>query len=162
MYGKPVKHDWVARVVFLIQILPTFSSHCNRYFCDIQLKIYRLLNLNLCSFNFHEQNFPKVNYFDYMTNLIAKGLFDWPGAIKFYIIIFINCCVQFYCTWSNPSTMAALYTVHDWFTCRAQWSLAPNFCSRATRKSYFFHTNHNFAGLPSRCYLNAPQWVPCH
>ena len=38
--------------------------------------IYRLLNLNLCSFNFYEQNFPKVNYFDYMTNLIAKGLFD--------------------------------------------------------------------------------------
>ena len=25
---------------------------------------------------------------------------------------------------------------------RAQWSLAPNFCSRAIRKSYFFHTNH--------------------
>ena len=25
---------------------------------------------------------------------------------------------------------------------RAQWPLAPNFCSWATRKSYFFHTNH--------------------
>ena len=56
----------MARVVFLIQIHITFCSHCNHYFCDIQLKIYRLLNLNLCSF--YKQNFPKVNYFDYMIN----------------------------------------------------------------------------------------------
>ena len=25
---------------------------------------------------------------------------------------------------------------------RAQWPLAPNICSQATRKSYFFHTSH--------------------
>ena len=72
MYGKPLKHDRVARVVFPIQILLTFGSHCNRYFCDIQLKIYRLLNFNLGSFNFYEQNFPKVNYFDYMTNYCER------------------------------------------------------------------------------------------
>ena len=30
MYGKPLKLDWVARVIFLIQIPLTFSGHCNR------------------------------------------------------------------------------------------------------------------------------------
>ena len=30
---------------------------------------------------------------------------------------------------------------------RAQWPLVPNVCSRAIRKSYSFHTNHN-AGHP--------------
>ena len=34
-YGKPLKHgplDWVAKVVFLIQILLIFGDRCNRYF----------------------------------------------------------------------------------------------------------------------------------
>ena len=30
--GKPCKRDWVAKVVFLIQMLLTFGGHCNRYF----------------------------------------------------------------------------------------------------------------------------------
>ena len=30
---------------------------------------------------------------------------------------------------------------------RAQWPLAPNFCSQAIRKSYFFHTNHMLGTL---------------
>ena len=32
LYGKSRKCDWVAKVVFLIQMLPTFSGRCNRYF----------------------------------------------------------------------------------------------------------------------------------
>ena len=32
LYGKPFKRDWMAKVVFLIQILLTFGGHCNRYF----------------------------------------------------------------------------------------------------------------------------------
>ena len=27
LYGKQCRWDWVAKVVFLIQMLPTFSSH---------------------------------------------------------------------------------------------------------------------------------------
>ena len=30
--GKPCKRDWMAKVVFLIQMLPTFGGRCNRYF----------------------------------------------------------------------------------------------------------------------------------
>ena len=32
LYGKSCKRDWMAKVVFLIQIPPTFGSRCNRYF----------------------------------------------------------------------------------------------------------------------------------
>ena len=32
LYGKPCKRDWMAKVVFLIQMLPTFGGRCNRYF----------------------------------------------------------------------------------------------------------------------------------
>ena len=32
LYGKPFKRDWVAKVVFLIQILLIFGGRCNRYF----------------------------------------------------------------------------------------------------------------------------------
>ena len=41
------KRDWMAKVVFLIQMLPTFSGRCNCYFWDIWLKICRLPNFNM-------------------------------------------------------------------------------------------------------------------
>ena len=50
---------------------------------------------------------------------------------------------------------------------RAQWPLAPNFCSWAARKSYFFRTNHMLGtqdftgsepGLPS-IFLRAQPWT---
>ena len=47
LYGKPCKHDCVAKVVFLIQMLLTFGGRCNRYFWDIRLKILRLPNFNM-------------------------------------------------------------------------------------------------------------------
>ena len=48
LYGKPCKRDWVAKVVFLIQILLTFEGRCNRYFGDIGLKISLMLpNFNM-------------------------------------------------------------------------------------------------------------------
>ena len=70
MYGKPCKGDWLAKVVFLMQMLPTFSGHCNRYFGDIQLKILRLPNSNvvfplvLTKFSKHEllSFLPKVDH----------------------------------------------------------------------------------------------------
>ena len=47
LYGKPCKRDWVAKVVFLIQMLLTFGGRYNRYFWDIRLKILRLPNFNM-------------------------------------------------------------------------------------------------------------------
>ena len=44
MHGKPLKSDWVARVVFLKQILLFSSGWYDRHFWDIWLKIYRLPN----------------------------------------------------------------------------------------------------------------------
>ena len=47
LYEKPLKHDWVARVVFLIQILLFFAGGCNCCFWDIWLKIFRSPNFNM-------------------------------------------------------------------------------------------------------------------
>ena len=47
LYGKPCKCDWMAKVVFLKQMLPTFGGRCNRYFWDIGLKILRLPNFDM-------------------------------------------------------------------------------------------------------------------
>ena len=47
LYGKPCKSDWMAKVVFLIQMLPTFCGRCNCYFWDIRLKILRLPTFNI-------------------------------------------------------------------------------------------------------------------
>ena len=35
LYGKTFKHDWVAKVVFLIQMLLTGGGRCNSYFRGI-------------------------------------------------------------------------------------------------------------------------------
>ena len=47
LYGKPCKRDWVAKVVFLKQMLLTFGGRYNRYFWDIRLNILRLTNFNM-------------------------------------------------------------------------------------------------------------------
>ena len=44
---------------------------------------------------------------------------------------------------------------------RARWPMVPNFCSQATRKSYYFHTNHmlgtlDFTGSERRAPFNFP------
>ena len=44
LYGKPCKRDWMVKVVFLIQMLPSFGG---RYFWDIWLRILRLPNFNI-------------------------------------------------------------------------------------------------------------------
>ena len=41
------KRDWVAKFVFLIQMLLTFGGHCNRCFWDIRLKMLRLPNFKM-------------------------------------------------------------------------------------------------------------------
>ena len=54
--------DWVAKVVFLIQMLQTFDGRFNLYFWDTRLKIFMLLNFNML-FQLVLTNFAKVNCF---------------------------------------------------------------------------------------------------
>ena len=62
LYGKPIKREWVARVVFLIQILLIFGCCCNHSSRDRWLKIYRLLNFNML-FQFLLTKFSKSELF---------------------------------------------------------------------------------------------------
>ena len=62
LYGKPLKSDWVARVVFLKQILLFLGRHCSCSFWDIRLKIHSSLNINLL-FQFLLENFQKQTIF---------------------------------------------------------------------------------------------------
>ena len=59
LYGKPCKRDWVAKVVFLIQMLLTFGGRYNRSFWDTRLKMLRLLNFNML-FQLVLTNFFKI------------------------------------------------------------------------------------------------------
>ena len=52
MYGRPCKRDWMAKVVFLIQMFLTLGGHCNLYFWDIRLKILKLPNFNMLFLSF--------------------------------------------------------------------------------------------------------------
>ena len=45
------------------------------------------------------------------------------------------------------SPLSILFFISGLCSSRAQWPLAPNFCSRATRKSQIFHTNHMLGTL---------------
>ena len=79
LYGKPCKRGWMAKVVFLIQMLPTFGGRYNRYFWDIRLKTLRVPNFNML--------FQLVlNCFRVYRKLIAwsshaKSLFNLSWAI---------------------------------------------------------------------------------
>ena len=47
LFEKPWKRDWVAKVVFLIEVLLTFGGRYNCFFWDTRMKILRLLNFNM-------------------------------------------------------------------------------------------------------------------
>ena len=47
LYEKPYKRDWMGKVVYPIQMHPTFGGRCNRYFWDIRVKLLRLPNFNM-------------------------------------------------------------------------------------------------------------------
>ena len=64
--------DWVARVVFLIQILLIFGGRCNHYYWDIGLKMYRLLKFNML-FQFLLTEFSKSELVDHVTNYCKKA-----------------------------------------------------------------------------------------
>ena len=54
-----------------------------------------------------------------------------------------------------PQTNIAIYS--RLCSSRAQWPMAPNFCSRAIRKSYFFLTNHMMGTLD---FTVSEHWAP--
>ena len=62
LYGKPCRCDWMAKVVFLIQMLPTFSGRRNH----IGLKILRLSNFYLL-FQLVLKKFFKSTFFIMFT-----------------------------------------------------------------------------------------------
>ena len=73
MKNHASKCDWMEKVVFLKQMLPTFGGRCNRCFWDIRLKILRLPNFNML-FSFCWQNFSKVNCF-----LVYRKSITWSS-----------------------------------------------------------------------------------
>ena len=75
LYGKPLKGHWVARVVFLIQIL-IFGDRCNRCFWDIRQRNHRFLNFNLL-FTFLLTH-PKTNFYR-----VYRRLITWPKGSTF-------------------------------------------------------------------------------
>ena len=70
------KRDWMAKVVFLIQMLPTFGGRCNCYFWDIWLKIRRLPNFNML-FKLVVTKIFKVNCFR-----VDRKLITWSSHAK--------------------------------------------------------------------------------
>ena len=103
LYGKPLARDWVARVVFLIQILLIFGCRCNRFFRDIRLKIYRLPNFNML-FQCLITKFPKANCFR-----VYRKLITWLTIAKGVLCPVTNTSVQRvqgkrkYVSWSSTS-----------------------------------------------------------
>ena len=74
LYGKPLKCDSVARVVFLIQVLLIFGGRCNRYGWKFTGYLILICYFSLC------QRFSKAICFPVCRKLIswsidAEGLF---------------------------------------------------------------------------------------
>ena len=80
---KPCKRGWMAKVVFLIQMLPTFGGRCNRYFWDIRLKILRVPNFNML--------------FQLVLNCfrVYRKLITWSSHAKSLFNLFWAICKQF-------------------------------------------------------------------
>ena len=60
----------MAKVFRLIQILLNFGGRCNRYFWDIRLKMYRLINFNMFA-QLVLKKFTKANCFRFYQKLIT-------------------------------------------------------------------------------------------
>ena len=69
----------------------------------------------------------------------------WPIACRHCLLS--NSCLQF----CKKVACARLCSNRAW------WPLAPKFCSWATRKSYFFHTNHVLGTLD---FTGSEHWAP--
>ena len=87
--------NWMAKVVFLIQMLLTFGGRCNRYFWDIRLKILRLPNFNM----FFQLKFFKSELFSCLPKVdhvikSCKEPIDKAIIIDNHILIDIDCVGQ--------------------------------------------------------------------
>ena len=97
LYEKPCKCDWMAKVVFLKQMLPTFGGRCNRCFWDIRLKILRLPNFNML-FSFCWPNFSKVNCFLVyrLRDQVMQSLLRYIPYIHSNVYFFVKLkCINF-------------------------------------------------------------------
>ena len=83
-----------------------------------------------------------------MWILGLKGLID--NNLEFTVWLYCDSVISFVCI---------LYFLEWSRLCsnRVRWPLAPNFCSWATRKSYFFHTNHMLGNLD---FTGSEHWAP--
>ena len=92
LYGKPCKDDWVAKVVFLIQMLLTFGGCCNRCFWDIRLKMLRLPNFNMV-FNLVLTNFFKSELFsclpkvDLLITVMQRAYCETRASLRVWKIV---------------------------------------------------------------------------
>ena len=76
LFEKPFQRNWVARLVFPIQILLFFGALCNHFFWDIRLKTYMLPNFTML-FQPVITKFSKVNCFH-----VYRKLITWSSTAK--------------------------------------------------------------------------------
>ena len=76
LYGKPCQHDWVGKVVFLIQLPLTFSAVTIATF-EIHKWNFSGCLILICSFSLCYQNFSKVNCF-----LVYRKLITWSSHAR--------------------------------------------------------------------------------
>ena len=147
LYRKPFKRDWMAKVVFLIQVCLIFCSRCNGYFWDIQLKIYRLPNFNML--------------FQHMLKKFSKSeLFLWLPMQKAYLrsiiimqshMISKTCKNRLYlqhtCTciyWDEKTTCCGEVVIEEtWPLVRTDLTVLWNPDNSDTKGTYGVHMYHS-------------------
>ena len=82
LYGKSCKRDWMAKVVFLIKMLVTFGSRCNRPFAaGVTLSNLSLKKIYIMGYNLKNARDRKS------TSKIPK----WPSFYPWdYRVLFIQ------------------------------------------------------------------------
>ena len=95
---------WQLRAVFLIQILLIFSGHCNCYFWDIPLKVYRLPYFNMLFQRRANKIFQKRTVFMFTKSWSHDQLMQ-----KLLVILLIPCKQKWKFYWRLLSLFACLF-----------------------------------------------------
>ena len=79
----------------------------------------------------------------------ALCLTTWVGGGYFLVIGYLGCTTRWGCiSWLDWPRLCSS---------RARWPMAPNFCSRVTRKSLLFHRNHMVGTVD---FTSSEHWAP--